>query len=305
MATSNYFSRKVQTEANLWEDIIIESIKIYGQDVYYLPRTIAFRNNILQEDVESEFNDAHIVEMYIENTEGFEGEGNIFQKFGLEIRDEATFIVARRTWQKLIGNNSNGIHSIRPAEGDLIYLPLSKSFFEVSFVEHEQPFYQLNNLTMYKLQCTLYEHNDEDFNTGVEELDSINKMASTLSVRVGEVDHDISIGTRYEQVLPDGTEVTGKIVDVKYQNSLPHFIFLADVETSDGDYHEFVPSENGDTSTYLTDGVGYIEVIECVDLESPNNDELFFGDPAAQNSIFQDEANSIVDFSEDNPFGEV
>ena len=173
MPTNVFFSPKVNTEQYMFEDIIIESIKMYGQDVFYMPRKIVQRDTILGEDVESEFNTANTIEMFIENTEGFEGEGNIFQKFGMEIRDEATFIVAKRSWQKLVGVWNSDINDDRPREGDLIYLPLSKSFFEISYVEHEQPFYQLSNLPVFKLQARLFEFNEEEFNTGISELDSI------------------------------------------------------------------------------------------------------------------------------------
>ena len=95
MARNPNFSQKVKSEQNLYEDIIIESMKIYGQDVYYLPRTIVNENTILGEDVASSFTSSYKIEMYLENTEGFEGEGDLFTMFGVEIRDEATFIVAR------------------------------------------------------------------------------------------------------------------------------------------------------------------------------------------------------------------
>ena len=124
MPRNVYFSQAVKSEQNLYEDLIIESLKIYGQDVYYLPRTIVNENTILGEDVASSFTSAYKIEMYLENTEGFEGEGNIFQKFGMEIRDEATFIVAKRSWQKLVGVWNSDINDDRPFEGDLIYLPL-------------------------------------------------------------------------------------------------------------------------------------------------------------------------------------
>ena len=98
MATNHYFSQVVKGEQRLYEDIIIESLKIYGQDVYYLPRDIINEDTILGEDVQSRYNSSHKVEMYIENTDGFDGEGDLFTKFGVEIRDEATFIVSRTRW---------------------------------------------------------------------------------------------------------------------------------------------------------------------------------------------------------------
>ena len=201
MPTNVFFSPKVNTEQYMFEDIIIESIKMYGQDVFYMPRKIVQRDTILGEDVESEFNTANTIEMFIENTEGFEGEGNIFQKFGMEIRDEATFIVAKRSWQKLVGVWNSDINDDRPREGDLIYLPLSKSFFEISYVEHEQPFYQLSNLPVFKLQARLFEFNEEEFNTGISELDSIENNYGYQEVfEYGSMSGTFEIGERIKYI---------------------------------------------------------------------------------------------------------
>jgi hypothetical protein len=142
MATNVYFSPKVKQEQNLYEDIVIEALKMYGQDVIYLPRNLVSYDNITNSEF-SEFVDAYAVEMYIENTEGFGGEGDLMSKFGLEIRDTATFVVSKRRWEQLVGIWNNSLNSERPSEGDLIYLPLSNSLFEIKMTEHEQPFYQL------------------------------------------------------------------------------------------------------------------------------------------------------------------
>ena len=152
MATNVYFSQKVKAEQDLYEDIVIESLKMYGQDVYYLPREVVNEDSILGEDIESVFSDAYIIEMYIANVDGFEGDGNLLSKFGVEIRDQANFIVSKKRWNQYIGTRSSGtLGNLRPGEGDLIYLPLSKSLFEIRFVEHESPFYQLSNLPTYTL----------------------------------------------------------------------------------------------------------------------------------------------------------
>jgi len=175
MATNLYFSQKVRSEQHLYEDIVIESLKMYGQDVFYLPRDIVNEDTILGDDVVSSFNSSHVIEMYIENTEGFEGEGDLFTRFGVEIRDEATFIVARKRWEQIIQRYDNEITSTRPSEGDLIYLPMSKSLFQISHVEHEQPFYQLSNLPVYKMRCQLFEYAGEDLDTGIDTIDDIEK----------------------------------------------------------------------------------------------------------------------------------
>ena len=185
MPRSVYFSQAVKSEQNLYEDLIIESLGIYGQDVYYIPRTLVNRDAILGEDPASKFDDAYLLEMYIENTEGFEGSGDLYAKFGLEVRDDATFIVSRRRWETRVGVFSSNAVDPRPQEGDLIFLPMTNSFFEISYVEDDSPFYQLSNLPVYKMQCTLFEYNDEDFETGITGIDeSTAKSAYQLPMDV-------------------------------------------------------------------------------------------------------------------------
>ena len=156
MATNQYFKQKVRSEQQLFEDLVIESLQMFGQDVYYLPREIVNKDKIFLDDVPSRFSDAYKVEMYIENTEGFEGEGDLFTKFGVELRDQATFIVSRKRWVQLVGKRLE-VANFRPREGDLIYLPMSESMFEIRRVETETPFYQLKDLPTFRLQCELFE----------------------------------------------------------------------------------------------------------------------------------------------------
>jgi len=172
MATNPYISQSVKSEQNLYEDIVIESLKFYGQDVYYIPREIVNKDPIFLDDVPSRFSDAYKIEMYIENTEGFDGEGDLFTKFGIELRDQATFVVARRRWKHLIGNYLDE-KKFRPREGDVIFLPMSNSIFQIQKVETETPFYQLSNLPTFRLQAELFEYNDEDFDTGIDQVDEI------------------------------------------------------------------------------------------------------------------------------------
>ena len=313
MATNVYFNPKVKTEQNLYEDIIIESIKMYGQDVYYLPREIVSRDYIMGEDIESQFDDAYIVEMYIENTEGFEGEGNIFQKFGMEIRDEVTFVVAKRQWEKRIGLYEAGNGLFRPAEGDLIYLPLSRSFFEISFVEHEQPFYQLSNLPVYKLQARMFEFSGEDFNTKVAEIDAVEaKHAYTQVINVQDVNGDFQNGEIVQQVLTfDSLGNPQAIMSAKvvsYQEITPTSgnLLLVDLETNDGEFHEFVTHEAADTARRITGNTSgaYARVIEVYDVNSSSINQVFGTDPSATNFEIEEFGDDILDFSESNPFGE-
>lgn len=173
MATNPYFGQAVRSEQGLYEDIIIESLKIYGQDIYYLPRDILNEDKLLGEDIPSRFNSSYKIEMYVENMDGFDGEGDLFTKFGVEIRDQATLIVSRRRWTQTIHRHDNEITIARPAEGDLLYIPFSKKLFQISHVEHESPFYQLQNLPTFKLRVELFDYNEEDFDTNIEEIDTI------------------------------------------------------------------------------------------------------------------------------------
>lgn len=173
MATSRHISQRVESEQDLYENLVIESMQIYGQDVYYLPRTLVDEDKIFGEDIVSRFKSAYKVEMYIENTDGFDGEGDLFTKFGVEIRDQATFIIARKRWSQMVSRYDNEVSGGRPREGDIIFLPLTNKMFEISHVEHEVPFYQLSKLNIYKLQAELFEYSGEDFDTDVDKIDEV------------------------------------------------------------------------------------------------------------------------------------
>ena len=165
MPTNVFFNHAVNTEQMLYEDIVVESLRMFGHETYYLPREIVEEDTILGEDVQSKFGDAYSVEMYLENTDGFEGDGDLMSKFGVQVRDQATFVISLRTWERFISLDSNLTTSLRPNEGDLIYFPMSGSMFEIKFVEHENPFYQVGKLFVFKLQCELFEYSGEDFDT--------------------------------------------------------------------------------------------------------------------------------------------
>ena len=161
-----------QHEKRLYEDLIVEGLKIYGHDVYYLPRTLVNRDLILGEDTSSRFDDSYLIETYFETTEGFAGQQEIINKFGLEIRDDTTFVIAKRSWQNQVDNPATQIVEGRPNEGDIIYFPLMNSFFEIQFVEDQEPFFQLGNLPVYKLRVTRWEYSSEKLDTGVAAIDA-------------------------------------------------------------------------------------------------------------------------------------
>tara|TARA_B100000902_G_scaffold223647_1_gene212466 strand:+ start:462 stop:1232 length:771 start_codon:yes stop_codon:yes gene_type:complete len=179
MPTNVYFDTGTTSEQRLYEDLIIEQLKIYGQDVYYLPRKLANKDDIFGEDPASSFDDSYIIEMYVNNTDGFMGEQEIIKKFGLELRDDIKFTVSKLRWETLISNNSDLQTTLRPNEGDLVYFPTTKAFFEIQFVEHEQPFYQQNALPVYQLSCTKWEYASERIDTGITAIDTVEDDIST------------------------------------------------------------------------------------------------------------------------------
>ena len=159
-------------EKRLYEDLIIEGLKIYGQDVYYLPRTLVNRDLILGEDMLSKFSSALLLEAYMETTEGFAGEQEIINKFGLEIREDTTFMVSKRRFNQAVDEKATLVKEGRPNEGDIIYMPLMNSFFEIQFVQDQEPFFQLGQLPDYKLVCTRWEYSSEQIDTGISTIDS-------------------------------------------------------------------------------------------------------------------------------------
>ena len=178
MPTNFYFQSGLTSgttnEQRLIEDLIIESLKIYGQDIYYLPRTQVATDNIFDEDTLSQFNQAYPLEMYIQNVDGFEGQGELFTKFGIEIRDQATFVLSKRRWEQMV-QTSGGVFSLeaRPSEGDLLFFPLTGSMLEIKLVEFQNPFYQLSKINVFNLQCETFEYSSEVINTGVAVIDNI------------------------------------------------------------------------------------------------------------------------------------
>jgi hypothetical protein len=191
MPTNVYFTQGTKNEQFLVEDLIIESLKIYGQDFFYIPRTLVSKDEILGEDRLSKFTSSFPIEMYFENVDSFEGQGAFIQKFGLMMEQSATMVVARRSWEQMVGRFGATIIPSRPCEGDLIYFPLTKGMFEIKFVKHQDPFYQLGKLYVYKLQVELFQYSSEKIDTGVPSIDAFEtlKTFSTNTTRTpyGEV----------------------------------------------------------------------------------------------------------------------
>ena len=245
MPTNVYFNTGSTAEQRLYENLIIEQLSVFGQDVYYLPRKLVNKDTLFGEDASSSFNDAYIIEMYLDNIEGYEGQKEMMTRFGIDMQDEATWVVSKRRFEELISTDQNLIVSTRPNEGDLIYFPDGKKMFEISFVDHDDPFYQLQNLPVFKMRCRTFEYSHEDMATGVSAIDEI------------ETDNSLD-ALEYQIILESGTD------------SGTNYLI-----TEDGDW---IVSES-----YSIDSV----------------------DEASDSSFFETQGDSILDFSEKNPFGEV
>ena len=273
MPTNKYFNNFTYgREQDTQDDLIVESIKIYGQDVKYMPRTLVKEDDLFGEDILSKFETAVDLEMYIKNTTGFEGEGDFLSKFGLEIRDQVTFTMARKRWdqittEKLIDEvgfnyqietantgaysnshslmletgsaNGYSITSSRPNEGDLIFFPLNEKLYEIKFVEHEEIFYPHGKLYTYDLACELFQYSSQQLDTGNTAIDSLELSYSADQLF-------------YQFTLENGDTLTGE----------------------DGDY-----------------------IVQEYRLETTDN--------AANNEFFTQQSLDFIDFSETNPFSEV
>jgi hypothetical protein len=291
MAVNHYFSKVVKGEQRLYEDIIIESLKIYGQDVYYLPRDIVNEDTILGEDVQSSYNSSHKVEMYIENTDGFDGEGDLFTKFGVEIRDEATFVVSKTRWKEMVLRYDNEMTGERPREGDVIYLELSKSFFKITHVEHESPFYQLSNLPTFKLRCEKFEYADEDFDTGNAIDQEAEKYAYVYQLTMDSSGPGYRIGEKIQQTLADGTNNTG---EVHAWNDSSNVLDVIHVGNTSGSFSNLVTgiAVLGNDSRAFCTPTAVTQGIESTKTEMNDQFETTATDM------------SFLDFTESNPFGD-
>lgn len=290
MAVSPYFSQGIKTEQLLYEDIIIESLKMYGQDIVYMPRELTNTDTIFGDDSVSKFTKHYKIEMYIENTQGFDGEGDLFSKFGVEIRDEATFIVSRRRWNMLVKSGQNTVDFYRPREGDLIYLPLSKSTFEITKVETETPFFQLKNLPVFKIRASLFEYNDEDFNTGTG-ADAVESNSSyQLALTLSDSDQAMAfvVGEQVTQTFGSGVIMSGEVVS---RNDSDNTINVSHIGADDGLFHMFTTGTITGTTSNISAIVSAVAEINNIDL---NN----------QNSVFDNYETQFIDFSETNPFGD-
>lgn len=183
MAVNPYFRRTIKNEQELLESLTTEAIKIYGHDMVYLPREKITEDTILGEQV-SEFTDANRIEMYMENSEGYEGDTEM-SRFGLDVKDSATFVVSRKRFLEVMGHHPEIRKIGGPREGDIIYFDYPYGMFEIKFVKHDNPFYQAGDRYCFKLSCEAFKSSNEKIDTGESELDTaMNTQSSYLKTVV-------------------------------------------------------------------------------------------------------------------------
>ena len=324
--TSNLTS--IATERSLYQNLIKEAIQIYGHDVYYMDRQSVNEDTLFGEDTTNQFNTQHPIEMYVEDGEGYAGDKEIMTQFGLENRNEITFVVSKERFQELdrqvqieSGTDTTGgsilletgtidqsedssilytvsgdnnfyiiqdtaaTNSDRPLEGDLVYHPVLTKVFEVSFVDHDEPFHQLDNNPVYKLRCKQYEYSQEVIDTGIAEIDAI--------------EDDLSTDTSEHQFTLEQSTTQNENIRLEYRTQEDGLL----LEETDGDN---IIAEDDDSS------VGTNILLENA---ADSGDDAYLvqedyivgdmsTDKTSQNELFDSLDDDILDFSESNPFGD-
>ena len=256
---------------------------MFGKDVYYIPRTLVKNDSVFGEDTLSQFNGAFLIEAYIEDASGFRGDGDMFSKFGVRISDQVTFIISRTRFTEAVDDNAQLIVEGRPNEGDLIHFPLANKTFEIQFVEHEVPFYQLGKVHVWGLRCELFEYSDEDFDTGVAAVDAIEvdfSNAVTVNFAAGG-SGDFTVG----EIVAGGTSnVTAEVKPWDSSNRQLQVYNRSGIFT--------IPETvTGQTSSAAWTTASYNTI---------NNVNSEFD----QNFALETTADGVIDFTESNPFGE-
>lgn len=288
MGTSVYFnnfSAATINQQRLMEDVIVESIKIMGHDCWYIPREGFNATDIIYgENPQSKFERAYSVEMYLANVEGYEGDGDFFSKFGLEIRDTSNFVVSRKAFEKYIPSN----YAIRPREGDLIFVPVLQKLFEIKFVEEELMFFSLGKRSpyIYELRCELFRYSQESINTGVEEIDHVEH---TLGYAI-EVDVTVGTGNYMrDEVVYQGSNVAYATAsaDVRSWDPLTKKLEIINVKGNFATNTTIIGvTSNAQYTISITDDMG-----DYLDYDTYDNRAL------------QNEAEEILVSTEKNPFG--
>ena len=297
MARNVYFSQGTKNEQYLVEDLIIESLQIFGQDFFYIPRTLVSKDEILGEDRLSEFKSSFPIEMYFENVDSFDGQGAFIQKFGLMMEQSATLVVARRRWEQLVGRYGETIIPGRPNEGDLLYFPLTKGLFEIKFVKHQDPFYQLGKLYVYKLQVELFQYSSERIDTGIEEVDVFETL-KTMSTDLNRSGNGVITAVN---ILDSGTGYTSASINIRSNQGYGAVLTPVIEGGSITSVNIISPGVGyGPSDSVVIDIVGngvgaFVEAVVTLDIDRVDS----YGD----NNKFKQQAVGVV-FSENNPFGD-
>ena len=286
MATNPYFPTYYAGDAGeqtLYQDLVDEQIKMFGTDIYYLPRTI-LKDNTLDDIVFNKYQDEFQVEMLLQNVEGFGDGAEFVSQFGVRITDEVVFRVSSRRWDEAVAaNNPTLTVTNRPNEGDLLYFPLTKDLYEIKFVQQEIPFYQFGKLQFYTMTCELYQYGSDDISTGVAEIDQLETIFSSaiaLTMGVGGTG-DFTVGEK----------VTGATS-------------VSEAEVKSWDNSTRIIQVINRTGTFATgesltgDSSSAVWVVSTFDTLQDTNSEY------DDNRAIEDAADNIIDWSEGNPFGE-
>jgi hypothetical protein len=273
----------VSTEQSLIQSLVDEQIRLFGSDVYYLPRKM-IKDVALNDILYSEFNTQYMIEMLLINVEGFGSPSEFISKFGLRITDEITMVVSQNRWSQVFQEFAD-VTTVdgRPNEGDLIYLPLTNDLYEIKFVEREAPFYQLGKNYIYTMTAEIYELGNDEFETGIEEIDVIEEIFApsiTLAMDTDATTH-YSLG----EIVTGGT--TGTPAEVSFWDRDTHELKLINRNGN------FTPGES------ITGGTsGTVQNSVTVDNLSLENVQY------ADNKYIETTGNDLLDFTEVNPFGE-
>jgi len=293
VALNPYFNKfKNLPEQNLIEDLTIEAIKIHGMEMFYLPREMIRKDDFFGEAPYSRFSTFKMIEMYMDTTTAFEG-GDMFTKFGFEIRDSVKFTVSRKRFKRETGMD-------RPMEGDLLFLPLNNGLFEIKFVEHENPFYQLGKRLTFQLTCELFQYSEEKMETGIPEIDVVEEEAGySINLTIGAINGagtfgkgDIVYQFADGSIAGDVEKADARATVLSYDEANPNILVLTDIFGSWG-----ITGSAGKT-LYVTktDTSAYASVVGLGDKFGTLIDE--------NNDGIQTEANTFLDFTEKHPFGD-
>ena len=283
MATNTYFTQGTTGEQNLVGDLVKEQIKMFGTDVYYIPRVIVDEDPAFGEDSLSKFDDAYLIEAYLENVQGFGGDGDLYSKFGVRISDQVNFIISRDRFTELVDDNTTLIVEGRPNEGDLVYFPLASKLFQIQYVDYEVPFFQLGKIHTWGLKCELYEYSDEDFDTGVDAIDKVERNFAT-TVTLNFTTGGTGTFTVGEQIAGATSNVSAEVKSWDATNRQLQIYNRTGIFT--------IP----ETVTGQTSGAAWT----TSSYNTLNNTNSEFD----QNQFFETQADGILDFSQGNPFGE-